>query len=134
MFAYYINTPLNAKGVYELENCYEEMPDVYTEELTDEEYMKLSLSECSLFEEFGKRFDVFIDVCEEERILNSQVQEAMQIVLRKKAKTTDSAEQSGLEKVLRVLEKALAAGSFVEFDFHLDFDKVSVNGSVRSGK
>lgn len=127
MFVYYINAPLNIKGLDELEGGYEEMPDVYTEELTDEEYMKLRVSRHSLFDELDKKFDILIDVCEEERILHSQLKEAMQIVSKKKEKTTDLVERSGLEKVFRVLEKALVAGYFVEFDFHLDFDKISGN-------
>lgn len=128
MFVYYINTPLNLKGCNELERCYEEMPNVYTEELTEEEYMKLRFSKDALFDEFDKKFDFFIDVCEEEQIQSAQVNEAIQIVLRKKERTTDLVERSGLEKIFRVLEKAIKAGYFVEFDFHLDFDKIRRNG------
>ena len=65
MFLYYMNVPLNEMGINEFESYDEEMRNVRTFELTQEEYEALRQPK-GLFERFDEKFGTIIDVCEEE--------------------------------------------------------------------
>nr|WP_027871452.1 hypothetical protein [[Eubacterium] cellulosolvens] len=117
MFVYYINVPLNIKGMREFEAYEDEMPNVKTFELTQEEYEYLRKTQ-GLFSEFDEKFGTIIDVCEEERISFDDLPEALCIAKEhlKKSKTGKCA----IEKVIESLECAIESRSFWEIDIYLD--------------
>lgn len=76
MFVYNMNVPLNEAGILEFESYNEEMANVSTFELKEEEYDQLR-RKGGLFEQFDYRLNTIIDVCEEERIDYNQIPEAI---------------------------------------------------------
>lgn len=78
MFVYYMNVPLNEAGINEFDTYDEEMQNVRTFELTQDEYDFLRQPN-GLFDKFDEKFGIIIDVCEEERIENENLVEALHL-------------------------------------------------------
>ncbi len=119
MFVYYMNVPLNKTGVEEFEGYDEEMPNVKTFELTQEEYDVLRQPK-GLFHVFDDKFGTIIDVCEEERIDNENLNEALQYANKMLSKKKDDITDKAIKKVIDSLECAIKAGTFWEIDIYLE--------------
>ena len=119
MFVYYINVPLNKTGIEEFE-CYdEEMPNVKTYELTKEEYEVLRQPK-GLFQVFDDKFGTIIDVCEEERIDNENLNEALQSANKMLIEQKNDVADRAIKKVIDSLECAIKVGTFWEIDIYLE--------------
>ena len=119
MFVYYMNVPLNKIGIEEFEGYDEEMTNVKTFELTQEEYDILRQPK-GLFQEFDERFGTIIDVCEEERIVNENLKEALQSANKMLNKQKNDIAEKAIKKVIDSLECAIQAGTFWEIDIYLE--------------
>ena len=119
MFVYYMNVPLNKIGIEEFEGYDEEMSNVKTFELTQEEYDILRQPK-GLFQEFDERFGTIIDVCEEERIVNENLKEALQSANKMLKKQKKDIAEKAIKKVIDSLECAIQAGTFWEIDIYLE--------------
>ncbi len=118
MFVYYVNVPLNNKGIEEFENYDAKMSNVQTFELTQEEYYVLRVGEKSLFSILEKRIGIIIDQGEEERIDFENLAEAYNIVKKRKARS--DTEKLALGKIKESLEMALKSKTFWEIDIFLE--------------
>lgn len=119
MFVYYMNVPLNKTGIEEFEGYDEEMPNVKTFELTQEEYDVLRQPK-GLFHVFDEKFGIIIDVCEEERIDNEKLNEALQSANKMLNKQKSDIADKAIKKVIDSLECAIKAGTFWEIDIYLE--------------
>ena len=119
MFVYYINVPLNEAGIEEFETYSEEMPNVKTFELTQEEYEVLRQPK-SLFQIFDEKFGTIIDVCEEERIEEANLAEALQLAIKLVEKHSDALIVRATQKVIDSLKCAIDAETFWEIDIYLE--------------
>lgn len=119
MFVYYLNIPLNQTGVEEFESYDDEMPNVHTVELSASEYQLLRRSN-GLFSMFDQEFGIFIDVCEEERIELSQLDQAIEMTEKKMKKSRDELETEAINKVLQSLQVAKESATFWEIDIYLE--------------
>lgn len=104
-----LNIPLNEKGVYELENSMEDWKNVYTVHLDKEDYLELN----DLFDQFNRNFDILIDFCEEERLENKYLSDAVQMTKKYAEKRPTSKESC--KKLESALEKGLESGYYVSF-------------------
>ena len=119
MFVYFINVPLNEVGMLEFEEYAKEMPNVKTFTLTQDEYETLRQPK-GLFQEFDDKFGIFIDVCEEERINEDALKEALQIAKKHLLKRNSEIAKNGILKVIESLECAIACKTFWEIDIYLE--------------
>ena len=119
MFVYYVNIPLNLAGIEEFESYAEEMPNVYTVELTEAEY-KILRKPKGLFSLFDQSLGTIIDVCEEERIEKEQLDQAIKLTEELMKKTKDDLEIRAIEKIMQSLEVAYQAQTFWEIDIYLE--------------
>lgn len=119
MFVYYMNIPLNETGINELEEYDEDLQNVKTFELTQEEYEVLRKPK-GLFGKFDEKFGTIIDVCEEERIDNCNLAEALMYANKFLEKHVNEVSDNGLKKVINSLECAIQAGTFWEIDIYLE--------------
>ncbi len=118
MIVYYINVPLNEKGVIEFEQNDDNMPNVKSYNLTEDEYIALR-KKGGLFDKFDDSFGTIIDICEEERINLEDIPKAIMIVEKYKQKTRDSITLEGAYKILESLNVALQSKTFWEIDIFL---------------
>lgn len=119
MFVYYMNVPLNKDGIEEFERYDEKMPNVKTFELTQEEYEALRQPK-GLFQIFDEKLGTIIDVCEEERIDNDNLREALQLANKMYNKNKNLIIGKSVKKVIDSLECAINAGTFWEIDIYLE--------------
>lgn len=119
MFVYYLNVPLNKRGIEEFDSYDEKMINVKTIELSAEEYSSLR-AKGGLFDRFDSEFGTLIDVCEEERIANEQLPMAISLTEKKIKKVTTGSEQTGCQKVLEALKTAIDSETFLEIDIYLE--------------
>lgn len=119
MFVYFINVPMNEKGISEFEGYAEEMPNVKTFSLSQEEYDALRQPN-GLFQDFDKKFGIYIDVCEEERINEGDLPEALLIAKKHYSKKNSETVQNGINKVIESLEFAISCKTFWEIDIYLE--------------
>lgn len=119
MFVYYMNVPLNESGISEFEGYDEEMSNVKTFSLTQEEYEALRQPK-GLFQEFDDKFGIIIDVCEEERINNEDLSEALLTARKRLSRKNEAVTERGIQKVIESLECAIMAGTFWEIDIYLE--------------
>ncbi len=117
MFVYFINVPMNEKGIEEFESYDEIMSNVKTFELTEGEYMALRVKG-GLFAKFDKKFGTIIDVCEEERIDYEDIETAVDITNNHKPK--NEIERGAIEVIKESLGLALNAHTFWEIDIYLE--------------
>ncbi len=106
MFVFYMNVPLNETGINEFDNYDEEMHNVKTFELSQEEYESLRQPK-GLFEKFDEKFGTIIDVCEEERIDKVNLAEALQLTNKLLEKHKNETTDRALKKVIDSLECAI---------------------------
>lgn len=119
MFVYYINVPLNEAGINEFENYDEVMKNVKTFELTKEEYEYLRKPK-SLFQIYDEKFGTIIDVCEEERIGNENLEEALQYANKQFKKHKSELADVALQKIIDSMECAIKSRTFWEIDIYLE--------------
>lgn len=119
MFVYYMNVPLNSVGIEEFEGYDEELSNVKTFELTQEEYEALRQPK-GLFQIFDEKFGIFIDVCEEERIDKDNLREALKNANKMYGKHKNDVTDKAIKKVIDSLECAINAGTFWEIDIYLE--------------
>lgn len=119
MFVYYLNVPQNKVGIEEFESFDEEMPNVKTFELTQEEYEVLRQPK-GLFQIFDEKFGTIIDVCEEERIDSDDLKEALQLAEKMLSKQKNDIAKDAYRKIVDSLECAVNAGTFWEIDIYLE--------------
>ncbi len=117
MFVYYINVPTNEEGIKEFENYDEDMSNVKTFELTEDEYISLRAGEDALFGKFDEKLGTIIDVCEEERIDFDKLLEASDLISNHKSKT--EIEKTALLKVSESIKLAIDSKTFWEIDVFL---------------
>ena len=106
MFVFYMNVPLNETGINEFDNYNEEMHNVKTFELSQEEYEALRQPK-GLIEKFDEKFGTIIDVCEEERIDKVNLAEALQLTNKLLEKHKNETTDRALKKVIDSLECAI---------------------------
>ncbi len=116
MFVYFINVPLNKDGMNEFELYEDEMPNVKTFELTEEDYNVLRKPN-GLFSKIDGEVGTIIDICEEERIEIENIPKAIAIV--KKYKSKDENEKNACKIVLESLQLAYESQTFWEIDIYL---------------
>ncbi len=119
MFVYYLNVPQNITGIEEFENYNEEMPNVKTFELTQEEYEILRRPK-GLFQIFDEKFGTIIGVCEEERIGSDDLEEALQLANTMLSKQKNDLAIKAIGKVIDSLKSAIEAETFWEIDIYLE--------------
>lgn len=119
MFVYYINVPVNDAGIAEFENYDDVMENVKTFELTKDEYEYLR-KPGGLFQVYDERFGTLIDVCEEERIENENLKEALRFAYKIFDKCKSEIAEIALRKVIDSLKCAIQADSFWEIDIYLE--------------
>ncbi len=114
MFVYYMNVPVNEKGIEEFESYDEEMANVKTFELTKKEYLSLRTGKDCLFNKIDEKFGTIIDECEEERIEFDNLAEAYELVSSHIPKT--ETEKTACAKVSESLKFAIDSKTFWEID------------------
>ena len=117
MYVYYLNVPLNEKGIREFETYDEIGANVKTFELTEEEFTSL-FRRGKLFDILDKKYDTIIDRCEEERIEFKDLADAVLTVEQYLQKVKDPIEKSATKKVLESLKLALDSNTFWEIDVY----------------
>ncbi len=119
MFVYYLNVPINDSGISEFEGCSEEMPNVRTFELTEDEYLFLRKPN-GLFQKFDSEFGTIIDVCEEERLDFVNLLKAIEYTEKAIKKAKQEVKISALSKVKDSLKLAKESGTFWEIDIYVE--------------
>ena len=117
MIIYNINIPLNDKGISELEEYDEKMQNVMTYQLSENEYLYLR-KPGGLFSKFDKAFGTIIDVCEEERLSQEQLNDALELTEKEIKKNDDGLD--ALTKIRQSLISAIEAKTFWEIDIFLE--------------
>ncbi len=118
MFIYNINVPLNEEGIRELNTLDDNMSNVTTFELNEQQYDYLR-KPAGLFSKFDKHFGTIIDACEEERILKDNLDRAVFLV-REERKRIKSKEEETLNVIEESLNLTKRSGTFWEIDIFLE--------------
>ena len=111
-FTHKIMVPNDKRGLDEADGYVEEMADVKLFELSQEEYEDLRKAG-GLFDAFDANLGTIIDDCEEDRITEDQVLQAITIT-KQFMENKDLNQTSGAAKVLLSLEHAKEKGVFWE--------------------
>lgn len=119
MFVYYINVPMNQKGIDEFENYESEMPNVQSAELTEDEFYFLR-KQNGLFSRFDDECGTIIDTCEEERIEFEYLDNAIQATKDFLKQTSDEKEKKLFNKILELLNLAKNSNTFFEIDSYVE--------------
>ena len=110
----FLNVPLNSTGMLEYETNDPVWNNVFTVELSDIEYERLN----SVFNDWNDKFDILIDIFEEETLNQENAQEAMEILERHIEKNCGNQDfLNAAEKLKSALEKAIE----VKMPLFLDF-------------
>ena len=110
----FLNVPLNDAGLIEHDSDNPEWNNVFTVELSVDEYERLN----SVFNDWNDKFDILIDIFEEETLNPENGQEAMEILERHIEKNCGNQDfLNAAEKLKRALEKAIE----VKMPLFLDF-------------
>ncbi len=110
----FLNVPLNDAGLIEHDSDNPEWNNVFTVELSVDEYERLN----SVFNDWNDKFDILIDIFEEETLNPENAQEAMEILERHMEKNSGNQDfLNAAEKLKNALEKAIE----VKMPLFLDF-------------
>lgn len=109
----FLNVPLNKEGVEEHDSFYEEWRNVFTVELSEKEYSTLS----DIFDEWNQKFDIIIDIFEEETLENNNEEEAMRILNKYISNSSNAEFVAAANKLKIALQKAIN----VQMPLYLDF-------------
>ena len=110
----FLNVPLNDAGMLEYDNNDPEWNNVFTVELSHDDYDKLFY----VFNDWNDKFDILIDIFEEETLNPENAQEAMEILKRHFEKNSGNQDfLNAAEKLKSALEKAIE----VKMPLFLDF-------------
>ena len=110
----YLNVPLNDAGLIEHDSDDPVWNNVFTAELSHDDYNKLFC----VFNDWNDKFNILIDIFEEETLDPENAQEAMEILKRHIEKKSDNLDfLSAAEKLKSALEKAIE----VKMPLFLDF-------------
>ncbi len=108
----YLNIPLNDNGVRELDCCSDsDWHDVYSIRLIEEDIDNI----LHLINIFNAKFDILIDLAEEERLENINLKESLSIAERLYEEASNEKKPS-IQKVIEAINVALEHNTFVEFD------------------
>ena len=110
---YYIQVPLNAEGLKELDSCDEELKNVQTFELSELETDNLM----DLFHKFNSSFDLLIDRYENERLPSNNVSNALVIANDYLKIMKHSLEINATRRVIEALNLAEKLNMPIDFDF-----------------
>ncbi|MDO5576287.1 MAG: hypothetical protein Q4F84_04350 [Fibrobacter sp.] len=114
-FVYLMHVPRDAEQVRNADGYAEEMSNVETFELTQEEFDYLDFTN-RMFKAFDKEFNLIIMECEEDTIEAEDIDKALDIALEYAKKASSAMELSAVNKVLAALRFAKERGTFLEFD------------------
>ena len=110
----FLNVPLNNFGLIEYDSDDPEWNNVFTVELSHDDYDKLFY----VFNDWNDKFDILIDIFEEETLNPENAQEAMEILERHIEKNSGNQDfLNAAEKLKTALEKAIE----VKMPLFLDF-------------
>ena len=110
----FLNVPLNDAGMLEYDNNDPEWNNVFTVELTHVEYHIL----WRVFNDWNDKFDILIDIFEEETLNPENAQEAMVILERHIEKNSGNQDfLNAAEKLKSALEKAIEVNMPLFLDF-----------------
>ena len=108
----YLNIPMNKDGIFELDNVYDEKwENVYSIQLTKEDVKNID----KLINDFNSAFNIIIDLAEEERLVNENLQPAL-VLAKKSFETVSDKVKPSIKKVIDAINKAIEYNTFVEFD------------------
>jgi hypothetical protein len=109
---------MNEKGILEFESYDDEMQNVKTFELSEEEYGLLR-KKGGLFDRFDAELGTIISLCEEERIEYENLDKAIELVKKYCKKHLEEKEAKACEMILESLNEASKSGTFWEIDIFL---------------
>lgn len=108
-----LQTPLNARGEWELTHCPPTLPNCDVRWLTKSEVDLLF----PLFNEYNARFDIIIDFFESETIPAGRIAEALGMARGRLERAADPVERHGLDTLIGSLSLALRNRTFMSLDF-----------------
>ena len=110
----FLNVPLNSVGMIEHDSDNPEWNNVFTVELSVDEYDRLE----SVFDDWNHKFHIIIDIFEEETLNPENAQEAMEILKRHIEKNSNNQDfLNAAEKLKSALEKAIEVNMPLFLDF-----------------
>lgn len=109
----YLNIPLNNDGIAEHESFNLEMKNIFTIELSEAEYTLL----IDIFYEMNKKFNIIIDIFEEEVLKNDNVADAIKLLSKHISESSNPDLIEAANKVMTALAKAKELNMPVYFDF-----------------
>ena len=109
----YVNVPLDDQCVYEHDCTDDSMTNVFTVELTVDDYDALFW----LFRAWNDAFGILIDIFEEDEIKAEKSREALRILQNHVAKSTSSEFLAAAKKILPAVEKAVELNMPIYLDF-----------------
>ena len=108
----YLNVPMNKDGIFELDNVYDEKwKNVYSIQLTKEDFENID----NLINDFNSAFNIIIDLAEEERLANENLQPAL-VLSKNRFEVAPDKIKPSIKKVIDAINKAIEYNTFVEFD------------------
>ena len=110
----FLNVPLNEKGIEEHDTFDPDMPNVFTVILSDDEYYAI---DNVVFTEWNKKFNIIIDIFEEETLEAEHTREAMEILDKHISESNDSQFLSAAGKLNEALAKAVELSMPLYLDF-----------------
>lgn len=114
-FLYFMHVPRDAEQVRNADGYFEEMSNVETFELTQEEFDYLDFTN-RMFKAFDKEFNLIIMECEEDTIEAEDINKALEIAIKYSQKASTEMELSAVNKVITALKFAKERGTILEFD------------------
>lgn len=118
MYLFCMNVPMNQAGIEEYENYEEDMKNVKTFELSENEF-NIANKKGGLFKKFNEAFGIIIDYSEEERIEREDLNEAILIAEKEKSHAESQDEITTMDKVIDSLRYAKECETFWEIEVFL---------------
>lgn len=109
----FLNVPLNSQGIEEHNSFNEEWNNIFTVELSEKEYYILSV----VFDEWNEKFDIIIDIFEEETLEIANEEEALEILNKHISNNSNKEFVSVANKLKVALQKAISVQMPLYFDF-----------------
>lgn len=110
-----MNIPINEQWIIEHEEFYDEFNNIIAIELSEKEYSLVN----DIFTEWNKKFDILIDIYEEETLENEHCAEALAILNEYRAAHTDADPLfwTAAAKLEEAVQLAIQYGTCVYLDF-----------------
>lgn len=113
-FTHQILVPDNAEKVRQADGYFDELSDAAVFSFTQDEYDLLRRNG-GLFDIFDRRFGTIIDDCEEDRILEADIDKALKYTCEFLSGISDPAECAAVTRVREALQYAKDCSVFCEF-------------------